>query len=175
MTNFSKYAASGDVAVHEYRVTIPLPSLPASIAPTPTPSTTPSPGLATMASSVSEYGITWYFDKSYPVGQFVNGDWWVVGPVTIVDVNPRPGVAPANEVNNLGTNRWGDTGLQDDKSRRNGSMVVMTPGLAQGYDSRGITYNSSSSITFPYKLATNRSLISSISEVTAPNQVMHYH
>ena len=33
--------------------------------------------------SVSQYGITWTFDKPARVGRFINGDWYVVGPVTI--------------------------------------------------------------------------------------------
>ncbi|MEK7416090.1 MAG: hypothetical protein AAB263_22525 [Planctomycetota bacterium] len=40
--------------------------------------------------SVSQYGITWRFDKKVPVGKFINGDWYVVGPVTIVDMDPKP-------------------------------------------------------------------------------------
>jgi hypothetical protein len=125
------------------------------------------------ANQISQYGITWKFDRDYPVGQFVNGDWWVVGPVTVVSVTPGPSPAPPNEVNDLGVNSWGDTGLQDNKDRRNGSMVVMTSGPSQGYDSRGITYDPKASITFPYQLPVNRSLISSISEVAVPNTVMH--
>ena len=125
------------------------------------------------ANQVSQYGITWKFDRDYPVGQFVNGDWWVVGPVTVVSAAPGPSPAPPNEVNDLGTNEWGDTGLRDNKDRRNGSMVVMSLGPSQGYDSRGISYDPSASITFPYSLAANRSLISSISEVTVPNTVMY--
>jgi hypothetical protein len=125
------------------------------------------------ASQVSQYGITWKFDRDYPVGQFVNGDWWVVGPVTVVSVAPGPSPAPSNEVNDLGVNEWGDTGLQDNKERRNGSMVVMSLGPAQGYDSRGIAYDPSASITFPYELDANRSLISSISEVSVPNTAMY--
>ena len=125
------------------------------------------------ASQISQYGITWKFDRDYPVGQFVNGDWWVVGPVTVVSVDPGPSPAPSNEVNDLGVNEWGDTGLQNNQERRNGSMVVMSLGPAQGYDSRGITYDPSASITFPYELAADRSLISSISEVSVPNTAMH--
>ena len=125
------------------------------------------------ADQVSQYGITWTFDHDYPVGQFITGDWWVVGPVTVVSVTPGPSPAPSNELNDIDINRWGDTGLQDNTERRNGSMVVMSPGSSQGYDSRGITYAPSASITFPYQLAANRSLISSISEVTTPNTVMH--
>jgi hypothetical protein len=125
------------------------------------------------ASEVTQYGITWKFDRDYPVGQFVTGDWWVVGPVTVVSVTPGPSPAPPNEVNDLSVNQWGDTGLQDNKERRNGSMVVMSLGPSQGYDSRGVTYDPSASITFPYELDVNRSLISSISEVSVPNTAMY--
>jgi len=41
---------------------------------------------ATKASSVTQHHITWTFDKEYQIGQFVNGDWWVVGPVNIVGI-----------------------------------------------------------------------------------------
>ena len=41
------------------------------------------------ASSLSQYGITWTFDRDRQVGQYVNGDWWVVGPVTIVNITPH--------------------------------------------------------------------------------------
>ena len=40
--------------------------------------------------SVSQYGITWKFDKKVPVGQFITGDYYVVGPVTVVGVSPAP-------------------------------------------------------------------------------------
>ncbi len=40
--------------------------------------------------SVSQYGITWTFEKPARVGQFVNGDWYVVGPVTIKAIDPQP-------------------------------------------------------------------------------------
>ena len=47
----------------------------------------PPPGTAT---SVSKDGITWKFSQSVPVGQFVNGDYYVVGPVTITAIDPAP-------------------------------------------------------------------------------------
>ena len=40
--------------------------------------------------SVSQWGITWTFDKPARVGQFVNGDFYVVGPVTVVKIDPAP-------------------------------------------------------------------------------------
>jgi len=126
-----------------------------------------------LASEISQYGITWKFDREYQVGQFVNGDWWVVGPVKVVSVTPEPGPAPPDEVIDLSVNQWDDTGLQDNPERRNGSMVVMDLGPSQGYDSRGTTYDPNSSVTFPYELEVDRSLISSISEVSTPNTSMY--
>ncbi len=40
------------------------------------------------AGSVKRHEITWTFDKKYQVGRFVNGDPWVLGPVTIKSVAP---------------------------------------------------------------------------------------
>jgi hypothetical protein len=45
------------------------------------------PGTAT---SISKDGITWTFSQAVPVGQFVNGDYYVVGPVTITAIDPAP-------------------------------------------------------------------------------------
>jgi hypothetical protein len=39
---------------------------------------------------VTRDGITWTFKKPAPVGQFVNGDYYVVGPVTVVKIDPPP-------------------------------------------------------------------------------------
>ena len=43
-----------------------------------------------LKSSLSQYGMTWTFDKPARVGQFVNGDFYVVGPVTITEITPKP-------------------------------------------------------------------------------------
>ena len=40
--------------------------------------------------SVSQYGITWTFAKPARVGQFVTGDYYVVGPVTVKAIHPAP-------------------------------------------------------------------------------------
>lgn len=42
------------------------------------------------ASSVTKDGITWTFSHRVPVGKFVTGDYYVVGPVTITAINPAP-------------------------------------------------------------------------------------
>jgi hypothetical protein len=40
------------------------------------------------ASVLQQFAITWTFDTDYPVGQFANRDFWVVGPVRIVGIDP---------------------------------------------------------------------------------------
>ncbi len=40
--------------------------------------------------SIEQYGITWTFNKPVRVGQFVNGDYYIVGPATIISITPEP-------------------------------------------------------------------------------------
>jgi len=47
-----------------------------------------APAATVNTSQITQYGITWTFDKDYPAGQFANGDFWVLGPVTITDITP---------------------------------------------------------------------------------------
>jgi len=56
-----------------------------------------SPGPTGTVSSVTKDGITWTFSQSVPVGQFVNGDYYVVGPVTITAIDPAPTTASPYE------------------------------------------------------------------------------
>lgn len=118
---------------------------------------------------VSQYGITWKFSEPREVGRFVNGDWWVIGPVTIVSVTPQPGPAPKETVTEAKKGRFGDTALQNDNRMRNGSMVVVKGSGRQGYDSRVKNYDPAMSIQFPYTLKANESLISSVSHLSLPN------
>jgi len=76
------------------------------------------PASIPITTSISQFGITWTFSGSVEYGQFANGDYWVVGPVTIININPASG--------NDGTGRI-----------VNGSMINPSPtsGYLQGYDS----------------------------------------
>ena len=130
---------------------------------------------------LSHYGITWKFAQPVKSGQFVTGDWWVVGPVTVVSVTPSSTAGPlAGEVTMQdaineackdikGYMHFVMTWLPDelrvtgDNRMRNGSMVIERFGPNQGYDSRSKTYDPGCSITYPYKLAPDRTLISTIS------------
>jgi hypothetical protein len=42
------------------------------------------------ATSITKDGVTWTFSTAVPVGQFVNGDYYVVGPVTVNAITPQP-------------------------------------------------------------------------------------
>ncbi|MHC4406237.1 MAG: hypothetical protein ACYTG0_41925, partial [Planctomycetota bacterium] len=39
---------------------------------------------------VTQHGITWTFEQPARVGRFVNGDYYVVGPLTITRITPSP-------------------------------------------------------------------------------------
>ena len=120
--------------------------------------------------SVTQYGITWTFDKPYEVGQFVTGDWWVVGPVTVVKVSPEPGKSA--DKGSDAHSKYGAAAMKADDRMRNGSMVVEQCSGEQGYDSQLVNYNPSLSIVLPTRLAVDRTLISTISNTTNPNPVL---
>lgn len=129
---------------------------------------------AELASQVSQYGVTWTFDRPREVGRFVTGDHWVVGPVNIVSVSPKPGPsADTSPVTETTKSRYGAAALVDDRRMRNGSMIVDGPAPRgpknstgfdqQGYDSRAINYEPSLSQSFPLPLNPGTSLISTVS------------
>lgn len=104
-------------------------------------------GAALAATSVSQFGITWTFDKNYPTGQFANGDYWVVGPVKIVSISPRSSTSGGVTMN--------------------GSMINPAVNGSQGYDSRikNNTYSASLNVgaSLPLTLNPGTSLLSSAS------------
>ncbi|MCA1761351.1 MAG: hypothetical protein LC658_16395, partial [Bacteroidales bacterium] len=79
---------------------------------------------------ISQYGITWEFDKPMQTGQFITGDWWVVGAATIVQITPAPGPVSADN-SKISINHWNDTSLKTDTTMRNGSAIVLKAGHTQ--------------------------------------------
>lgn len=72
------------------------------------------------ATTISQYGITWTFSEVVELGKYLNGDYWVIGPVTIIRITP------SSEYDSI-------TG-----GYRNGSMVNPPGGVSShGFDSRG--------------------------------------
>ncbi len=47
---------------------------------------------AIAATSVPKDGFTWIWREDRQVGQYANGDWWVVGPVTITAITPASAI-----------------------------------------------------------------------------------
>jgi len=73
-------------------------------------------GSALAATSLSQHGITWTFAADHKTGQYANGDWWVVGPVTITKISPASTMLSGVTIN--------------------GSQLNPPVGGDQGYDSR---------------------------------------
>lgn len=98
---------------------------------------------AETAQSLSRAGVTWFFDQPHEVGQFANGDWWVLGPVTITEISPA-------SVNN-----------------QNGSMINPMVWRDQAFDDRvqGNKYDPSQNVAtqLPLHIDYPASLMSSIS------------
>jgi hypothetical protein len=110
-------------------------------------------GQQALQRSISQFGITWTFDRQYPAGQYANGDWWVVGPVNIVKIDPPS---------------------RDDEDRTmHGSMINPSPrlGTRHGYDSTLYRdrYNPELNVALdvsadnPLTVSINSSLVSTIS------------
>ena len=108
------------------------------------------------ATSVSQYGITWTFDKDYQVGQFVTGDYYVVDTGQGVVVNS---VTPALS------------------GGKNGSMINPSSNV-HAYDSDASLgygyYNSALAVNFPVTLQGQQSLIST-ETITTQNTDWNEH
>jgi len=91
------------------------------------------------ASSVSQRGVTFNFDRAYPVGQYVNGDWWVRGPVSIVSMTPESGVVSGNYADGVSayTNRIVHGAMLNpgNRSFAGGSISANKTNSNQGWDS----------------------------------------
>lgn len=115
----------------------PSPTESPTAAATPTaPGATPTPYSGMLCTTIEQYGITWTLNEAAPCGQFVSGDWWVVGPVTVTSVSPA----------------W--DGI------RHGSMVNPNQTAQQGYDSRAYGFSDILRTSFPATLNSDSSLIS---------------
>jgi hypothetical protein len=82
--------------------------------------------------SVSQYGITWTFERPAHVARFINGDWYVVGPVTVMAIDPKPlygSEIPESELDQMDKER------APDKRVRNGFMLNPPAQMKVSYDS----------------------------------------
>jgi hypothetical protein len=98
---------------------------------------------ANTASSITQYGITWTFDQAYQYGQYANGDYWVVGPVTITSITP------------------------DSTGGRNGWEINPQSHTTQPYDDRSYYYNTAALPSLPNTVPINSSVVKTISTVAS--------
>jgi hypothetical protein len=108
---------------------------------------------------ISQYGITWTFNKPVEFGTFINGDYWIVGPVEVINISPQS--------------------IEMDGRTINGSMINPSIQQIQGYDysmymSYGPSYSEALNVarpggntlsdSNPLQLQPGESLISTISD-----------
>ncbi|MFA5173628.1 MAG: hypothetical protein WC438_00415 [Candidatus Pacearchaeota archaeon] len=99
------------------------------------------------SNNITQYGITWHFDKQMEFGTYANGDYWVVGPVNITQIEPEP--------------------VCDISNGRHGTMINPRFNNQQGYDARAPGYN----LTLCKVKASASPGDSVISTISLPNQI----
>jgi hypothetical protein len=110
--------------------------------------------LAPAANSISHRGITWTFAADHPSGTFANGEPWVVGPLTITNIDPNPSQST------LGT--------------QHGSMINPVPKTDFGFDSSPKIYPlkydpaKNVALSFPFALNPGDVLVSARSRGEYP-------
>jgi len=115
----------------------------ARVAPLPTPTTA--------VTSISQFGITFTFAQPVQAGQFANGDWFVVGPATLVDMQP-PCITVGTRV-------------------MNGAMINPDPGsVYHGYDNA--LYGSGNAWRYQANLNVALNLSPTNPRVLQPNQAL---
>ncbi|UCG49606.1 MAG: hypothetical protein JSU94_07465 [Phycisphaerales bacterium] len=119
--------------------------------------------------SVAQHGITWTFQEPVRVGRFVNGDWYVVGPVTIKALDPKPlygSEIPKRELDRMDRER------NEEHRIRNGFMLNPPASMKVAYDSGVRNWFTPSLIQkLPVTMKPGDSLVSTIS--MHKNLVLH--
>src|SRR5271157_2727801 len=125
-----------------------------------------------LTESVSRWGITWTFDKPARVGQFVNGDFYVVGPVLVVKIAPAPRYGKEVADDELD----GREKVAVDQRCRNGSMLNAPARREVAWDSGVLNYyHHEHRARLPIALKPGDSLASSISLRRGEKVTYPYH
>jgi len=90
---------------------------------------TPALGDLPQADSITYCGVTWKFAAKVPVGRFVTGDYYVVGPATVVEISPGWDGKKNGSVLNLPVDNQNRTGFDKRASgnRYDANLTVKTP------------------------------------------------
>lgn len=97
---------------------------------------------------VTQHNITWYFDHEYEVGRFVNGEYFVIGPVTIIRIEP------------------------DFESGQNGWEVNPTVKASQGFSVDGPGYNVNEMPRLPYVASYDQSIVKVIGGISGESHIL---
>lgn len=124
--------------------------------------------------TLSHHGITWTFSRPVEMGTFVTGDPYVLGPVTVVDVDPRP--LRGREVPESERGQRERARVREDHLLRNGSMVNPPARREVALDS-GIRnyYHPPLDARLPITLNPGDLLLSSISLLAGEEVQFPYH
>jgi len=96
---------------------------------------------------ISQFSITWTFNTDYRIGQFVNRDMWIIGPVNIVAIAPVTTVVGSRTMNGSSINPRSGTPSHG-------------AGRGHGYDSGASGY--SASLNVAVGISTTNPLIVSV-------------
>lgn len=124
----------------------------------------PLPTATSMVSQISQFGITYFFQQPVQAGQFVNGDWFVVGPATIVDITP-----PSTTLN--GRVLHGAMINPDPSTRQHGYDSYMYGGGAPQLYIPSLDVAANLSSSNPLVLQPNQALVKSVSH-TATQSIL---
>ena len=122
---------------------------------------TPALDALPLQASVSQYGVTWTFERPARVGRFLNGDWYVVGPGDGQGDRPPPlygSQIPRRELDHMDQER------REDQRVRNGFMLNPPAQMKVAYDSGVRNYFDPSLVQrLPVAMRPGDSLVSTIS------------
>jgi hypothetical protein len=90
---------------------------------------------AETTTSISQFGVTFHFSEARPYGQFANGEYWVLGPVTLTRIQP------------------------DFSNGNNGWEVNPKVRWEQGFQANGPGYDASLMPTLPYIASSSQSIV----------------
>ncbi len=132
----------------------------------------PSSEALPLKTAVSQYGITWTFEKPARVGQFINGDWYVVGPVNVIRIDPAPRYGSEVTDDELD----GREKVPLEQRCRNGSMLNAPARLEVAWDSGVLNYyHPEHRARLPIAMQPGDSLASSISLRRGEKVTYTYH
>ena len=109
-----------------------LPERPVIVYKRERPPVTPNLEDLALKQTVSQFGITWTFDKPVRIGRFVNGDYYIVGSATVTNIDPKPlygKEVPESEVDGNERER------RPEQRVRNGFMLNPPAAMKVAYDS----------------------------------------